>query len=265
MNFVYSQSSLKHFFMEMYNILKDTDPKVLEIWYEISEIKFFKKFDNSELREFLYNFNCVSIQKGNYINYLVINKISFIIECFKFIDSDIQKLSDLLEYDGFEALIKNILLENNYNALNNFRFSDKSDFKSKTKQIRYEIDVIGLYRNKVLIIDAKRWKRKDSYSSINKAATLQLQRVIALKRNPEILSRLITKLSKKSDNLPKMLPFFLLPIMVTLEDNSIKISEKGVPLVSIYQFNSFLQELRMNISHFTTIKFNKLFIQTQLF
>lgn len=251
--------------MEIYNILKETDTNVLEIWYEISEIRFFKKFDNSELRDFLNNFNCVSIQKGNYVNYLVINKISFIIECFKFLDTDIQKLSDLLEYDGFEALIKKILLENNYNALNNFRFSDKSDFKSKTKQIRYEIDVIGLYQNNIVIIDAKQWKRKDSYSSINKAANLQLQRVIALKKNPEIFSRLITKLSKKLDNLPKMLPFHLLPIMVTLEDNSIKISEKRVPLVSIYQFNSFLQELRMNISHFRSIKINKLFIQKQLF
>ena len=67
----------------------------------------------------------------------------------------------------------------------NFRFSDNSSLKYETSQKRYEIDVIGIYQNYILIIDAKQWKRKDSYGAMNKAANLQYQRVIALKKNPE--------------------------------------------------------------------------------
>ena len=49
--------------------------------------------------------------------------------------------------------------------------------------------------------------------------------------------------------------------MVTLEENWIKISENFVPLVSIYRFNSFLQELRKNLSYFRTFKISKLSFQ----
>jgi len=264
---LFSKSSIKQLFLEIYRILKETDLKVTEIWFEIAEIRFFKNFNNSELLDFIKNFDFISVEKSNFINYIVINKIAFIIDCFKYLEFfDIHKLSNLLlDYDGFEALIKAILLENNYRVTKNFRFSDRSNFKTETSQKRYEIDVIGIYQNYVLIIDAKQWKKKDSYSSINKAASLQLQRAIALKKNPETFSNLICTLLEKTHKLQSKLPFILIPLMVTLEDNSIKISEKSIPLVGIYHFNSFLQELRENLSYFNTLKVKKIFIQTQLF
>ncbi|MHA1658939.1 MAG: hypothetical protein ACTSUT_07435 [Promethearchaeota archaeon] len=265
---MFNYSALKRFFSEIYKILKNTDKNIKQAWFEISDINFLKRFDKFELKEFLNNFEFVKIKKGNYINYIVIDKILFILDGIKYLELDIKNLSELVDYNGFEALIQEILLRNNYKAIKNFRFSDKSNFKSITSQKRYEIDVIGIYQSFpsfILIIDAKQWKRRDSFGAINKAANLQFRRVKALKKNPEAFSLLVQKLLGVNSKVKRYLPFKLIPAMVSLEDNSIKLNDNQVPLVSIYNFNAFLQELRKNLRHFKLIEINKINIQKQLF
>ena len=173
-------------------------------------------------------------------------------------------MSYLLNYDGFEALIQEILSQNGYRTIKNFRFSDKSNLKYETSQKRYEIDVIGIYQSFILIIDAKQWKRKDSYGAMNKAANLQYQRVVALKKNPDTISDLIQKLLGMSCNVRKRLPFTLIPLMVTLETNWIKINDNSVPLVGIYNLNSFLHELQITQKYFKAVKVSKISSQKQL-
>ena len=264
MSDLFSASALKQFFLEIYNLLKEGNSEVTELWFEISEITFLKRLNDLELQEFLERFDFISIQKGNYINYIVIDKIMFITKCMQFLELDVDQLSLLLNYDGFEALIQEILSQNNYRTIKNFRFSDKSDLKYETSQKRYEIDVIGIYQNFILVIDAKQWKRKDSYGAMNKAANLQYQRVVALKKNPETISDLIQKLLGMRCNVRKRLPFTLIPLMVTLETNWIKINENSVPLVGIYNLNSFLDELKVNLQYFKTVKVSKIIAQKQL-
>lgn len=259
-----SKIPLNQLFNEIYHILRETDTNVTEIWWEISQIPFLNQFSNFELGDFLMNFNFISLQKGNYQDYVVINKILFIIESINILKLDIKNISEILNYDGFEALIQEILTRNNYITSKNVRFSDKSNFKSKTSQKRYEIDIIGINLKYILLIDAKQWRRKDSFSSINKAADLQLRRSIALKKNPEFFSKLIQNILGLNTLIRKRLPFTLIPMMVTLEDNSIKINNNQIPLVSIYELNSFLQELQHNLHYFKTIKINKLNIQKRL-
>jgi len=99
---------------------------------------------------------------------------------------------------------------------------------------------------------------------MNKAANLQYQRVIALKKNPEILSNLIQNLLGMKFNFRKRLPFILIPVMVTLEANWVRINENYIPLVGIDNFNSFLQELRINLQYFKTIEVDRIFVQKQL-
>lgn len=264
MSDLFSPPSLKQFFLEIYNLLKERESEVIELWFEISDIEFLTNFSDLELREFLERFDFISIQKGNYINYIVINKIVFITRCMQFLELDVRHLSNLVNYDGFEALIQEILSQNNYRTIKNFRFSDKSNLKYETSQKRYEIDVIGIYRSYILVIDAKQWKRKDSYSAMNKAANLQSQRVVALKQNPETISDLIQSLLGMSCNVQKRLPFTLIPIMVTLETNWIKINDNSVPLVGISDLNSFLHELQINLQYFKTVKVSKISSQKQL-
>ena len=157
-----------------------------------------------------------------------------------------------------------ILSKNSYTSTKNFRFSDKSNFKFKTSQKKYEVDVIGIYHKYILLIDAKQWKRKDSYSSMSKAANLQYHRAVALKKNPEILSKLIQDLLGNNVNWKRRLPFLIIPVIVTLEDNNIKFNENQIPLVSIYELNSFIQELHINLEYFKIIRINKINIQKTL-
>jgi len=264
MSKIYSPASIKTFFNEIYALLKSSEDNKSG-WFEFSKINSLKNLSKYEIKEFLANFDFIDIIKGNYnINYLKIDKIQFVMESIQILNLDLKFVSELLDYSGFEQLIHLILLKNNYKVLNNFRFSDKSNFKIETAQKRYEIDVIGINKKFVLLIDAKQWKRKDSYSSMNKAANLQYQRVIALKKNPDAFSKLIQNLLGINTDLKHYLPFNLIPMMVTLEDNTNKISDNQVPLVSIYFFNNFLQELERYSNYYRSIKIRKINVQKKL-
>ena len=260
----FTENLLKQFFIEIFHRLRETNTDVIEIWLEFSKIPFLNQFNDSDLKEFIGNFNFISLKKGNYQFYIVINKILFITEAFKILELDIRQISEILNYSGFEIFVQKILSKNGYETTRNFRFSDKSNFKFKTSQKKYEIDIIGINLKYVLLIDAKQWKRKDSFSSINKAADLQYRRAIALKKNPEVFSRIIQDSLGTKVDLKKRLPFLLIPMMVTVEDNSIKINSNQIPLVSIYELNSFLQELHKNLCYFKIVKINKLSIQQRL-
>jgi hypothetical protein len=261
---LYSDSSLQNFFTEIHHILRETDSQITEIWCEFSKISFFHGLRKTDLYGFLNRFEFISLRKGNYIYYIVIDKILFIINCIKFLKYDITHLSEILDYSGFEALIEEILTRNNYRTTTNFRFSENSKLKSNISQKKFEIDVIGIYLKYILIIDAKQWKRKDSYGPLNKAANLQYNRTIALKQNPEAFSKLITSILGEEPFIKKYIPFILIPIMVTLEDNSIKLNENQIPLVSIYEFNAFLLEFPKNLHYFKTIQIDKVFLQKTL-
>lgn len=260
-----NSSIVKKFFNEIYEKVKQSNIDVTELWCEISEINALHSFNHYEVRDFLSYLDSISIKKGNYMPYIVINKIKFMTECLRFMDNDIKSLAELLDFGGFEALIQEILVQNNYRAIKNYRFTDKSNFKSETSQKRYEIDIIAIQQNYILLIDAKQWRRKDSYSAMNKAADLQFRRALALKNNPEIFSNLIQNLMSSNLKMRIKFPFILIPLTVSLESNWIKINDNSIPLVSIQNLNSFLQELRFNLEYFKTIEVNRIGIQKQLF
>ncbi|MFW9823897.1 MAG: NERD domain-containing protein [Candidatus Thorarchaeota archaeon] len=251
---LYPYSSLRQFFSEIYHILREADKNVTEIWCEIPKIKSIINLSKFELLEFLEKFEFISIKKGNYIQYIVINKVLFIIDCINLLQFDIKDLSEILDYNGFEILVKEILSRNNYHSITNFRFSDRFGRKSGKAKKRYEIDVIGIFSKYILIIDAKQWKRRDTYNVLNKAATKQYHRILALKQNPIVFTKLFIKILGKLPNLLHQSHYILIPLMVTLEDNIIKLNDIQVPLVSIYELNAFLLELPKNLHYFKTIQ-----------
>ena len=258
----FEYSKLHQFFHEILKVLEDTNKEAVEIWCDPSDLNSLKKFERIERSNFLLNFDFIRRSKGNYVS---INKVLFILDCIKYLDTDLKNLSKILNYNGFESLIYEILLRNGFYATKNFRFSDKSNFKSKTSQGRYEIDVIGIHKNFVLLIDAKQWRRKDSFSSMNGAANLQLQRVYALKKNPDVFTNLIHKLLGLRQNILERLPFVLIPMMVTFEESFSKLNTNSIPLVSIYRFPSFLLEYENYLQYYKTVKIKKISVQTTLF
>ncbi len=259
-----SAESLRHFFFEILGNFKKNEREAIEIWYEPLEIQTITGLEKHDIENLLEYFDFIKKTKINKLNFISIDKILFFLEALKYIELDIKKLSELLDFTGFETLIYEILLKNDFYAIKNFRFSDKSDFKAQTKQKMYEIDVIGLIKNYLIVIDAKQWKKRDSFSAINKAANLQLRRVNALKNNPEVFSNLIQKLLGLNQNIKKRLPFILIPIMVTLEENISRMNDNLIPLVSIYKFRSFLQEFEKNLEFFKHVEIRKISIQKTL-
>ncbi|MHA1687767.1 MAG: hypothetical protein ACTSYC_00595 [Promethearchaeota archaeon] len=262
MNSYLPHLELKDFYLEIFWFLSKSDVELRNPWINSSEIEFLKQLDDQQRDYFLEQFPFIKKERWNHIS---IDKIAFILEAMEFLRKDLYSLSKLLDYHGFEELIQEILKRNGYHALRNFHFSDKSNFKNKTRQKKYEIDVIGFNNKYLLCIDAKQWQKKDSYISMNKAANLQLQRVLALQFNPNTLSVMLQDLIGISKMKRVRVPFFSIPIIVTLEHNTSRFNEKNIPLVSIFQFNAFLQELYLNLPHFYKVEIKSLTYQTQLF
>lgn len=255
------RSTIQRFLLEIYELLEAAESNVIENRFDISKLKSFNELRKSEIFDFLSNFEFIKLKK----DCVIVNKVQFIIDCIKFLDLDIKKFSEILDYKGFEAIVFEILVRNGYQAIKNFRFTDHSNFKSETKQKRYEIDVIGICGKNILLVDAKQWFRKDSYGALNKAANMQCQRVEALKNNPDAFSKIISQVLGVRFNAQKALPLLLIPVLVTLEDNTSRLNENQVPLVSIQSFNAFLQELELYIHDYKIFEIKSVNVQKKLF
>lgn len=257
-----NRSILEQFIGEVLSKWENQDIKLLDSWFPLSEFDCLRNLAPYELSDVLRSLNFVNSIKDDYVN---VDKIEFILFGLRFLPADLKDLSHLLDFKGFEVLIKELLLKNGFHAINNFRFTDNSPYKSKTKQKRYEIDVIGINRNHVLVIDAKKWNKKDSFSAMCKAADLQHQRVLALKKNPDAVFSMLSHLLGTRKLQKRYLPLYLIPIMVTYEENKKYQNLNRIPLVPISRFNSFLQEFQDHLEYLPTVKIGKIQVQTRLF
>lgn len=96
---------------------------------------------------------------------------------------------------------------------------------------RVEFDVIAGKRPWVLLIEAKRWKRVSS--SIRQIVSRHLEKVGLVAREPEVL------MSRIGINWGEAV---LVPVVITWHRVSTELID-GVPVVGIYQVNSFINEL----------------------
>ncbi len=253
-----SREKIQLFFRELFQVLKSIKKNWNTPWIEIPTISFFNNLNVHEINEFIHYFNFLKKEAFNCIS---INKIEFIIESMAILNYDIKVYSEIIDYHGFELLIKKILCRNGYYVINNFYFSDNSPLKAQNGQKRYEIDIVGLKKDILLIIDAKQWFKRSPSQAISNAANLQYQRGLALIQNPEILNELLSKLlnsfkHKKKKPVKRYGLLKLVPLMVTLEENFMKLNENHVPLVCINRLNSFLNELGITLDKFHYLIFN---------
>ncbi|TFF98172.1 MAG: hypothetical protein EU547_02260 [Promethearchaeota archaeon] len=239
--------SIESIFSEIYHLILSSKRKIYDPWIKITEVTSFQDIDDYEIDQFIDCFPFIKRERWNHIS---IDKIEFILNASQILSLDIKRLAEkLLNFQGFERLIKEIISKMGYLAITNFRFTDHSEYKNKTSQERYEVDIIGLDAPYLLIIDAKEWIRRSPFASLNNAANLQYQRGIALTKNPKILKNLLNKLIDSPERFKKLFeksfPLKLIPIMVTLEDNYVRLNQKQIPFVSIHQLTSFLSELEI--------------------
>lgn len=139
--------------------------------------------------------------------------------------NDIETVSKYLTWQDFEALASDLLNLAGYASERDLRFSKPS---------RMQIDVLGVNYNSQLAIvaDCKHWKRND-LSSLSSCA----------KRQADRASKLLAHRRKIS---------YAIPIVLTLHAIKIRFVD-GIPLVPIFEFNSFVKELPLHLSEIKVI------------
>nr|KJR71323.1 MAG: hypothetical protein TU36_08590 [Vulcanisaeta sp. AZ3] len=141
----------------------------------------------------------------------------------KGLNVDLEELSGLLPWDEFEALIRLIFEEWGFRVVSRLRVPAMGT--------RVEFDVIAFKEPRVLLIEAKRWRRISS--SISMIVEKHLKKVELVSRKPEVLmNRLGVRWGEA----------LLIPIIITWHKIAMQVID-GMPIVSIYQVNSFIMEL----------------------
>lgn len=234
---------------------------------------------NKEKKHYLYEENDLSN------GFIQINHIS------KFIETALKTISlsqliQIFDWKNFEDFIGYILQNFGYKTATNFRFSlnlksyDGPKIISRTTkkiQKRFEIDIVGIKENIILFIDAKLWRRNvDITSNLNTASKYQSDRVHAFSRDQFAIEKLKKILirqcgKKKKITIPKKSKIlalkeqsvtYIYPIIVYVGPGRHKISNCGVPLVSLKDFSSFMQNFLSNSPSFVRYKLKQKSIQS---
>lgn len=144
-------------------------------------------------------------------------------------ENDIETVSKYLTWQDFEAFASDLLNLAGYVSARDLRFS---------KPTRMQIDVLGINYNSQLAIvaDCKHWKRND-LSSLSSCAKRQAERASRLLAHRRTIS-------------------YAIPIILTLHAINIRFVD-GIPLVPIFKFDSFVEELPLHLSEMKVISRNE--------
>nr|MDO8085106.1 restriction endonuclease [Candidatus Sigynarchaeum springense] len=170
------------------------------------------------------------------------------------LDVDLADVS-LLHWTDFEKLVQHAMVENGYATKKNYRFLDG-------KGKRHEVDVVAIDKRSkehfIFFIDAKNWDyhTNSSTARILEAANEQYQRCVALGETLPVLSDLLFEMNLQWNKC------IIMPMVVTLLDPPVR--DFFVPIVSILQFNGFMQEFTSNMDTYKKKYVSGIPIQTQL-
>jgi hypothetical protein len=140
--------------------------------------------------------------------------------------ADIQRVSDLLCWQEFEAIAAVALEANGYTVSKNVRF--------KGKGRRWEIDVVGCLKPRVICIDCKHYHHNINFSGLGRMAEEQVGRVEAFaEASPNAAVPVECGQWEHAE-------FF--PVILTLLSSSAKF-HKDVPLVPVLQLRDFLTQI----------------------
>ncbi|MCS7369426.1 MAG: hypothetical protein NDF57_06930 [archaeon GBS-70-058] len=148
--------------------------------------------------------------------------------------TDVERVSKFLSWREFEVLCSDVLKL--------FEFHVDRNVKFKYGSKRFEIDVIGYKFPYIICLDCKHWS-EGRLSAIK--ASLENHY-----RKTSIFS--LHFLSRSSVNYPRGELIFI-PVVVTLLDYVAGVYD-GLPIVSIFKFNSFINDLPMLISSLKVIR-----------
>lgn len=166
----------------------------------------------------------------------VLDKTSLWIMLYS-LDVDLADVS-FLHWTDFEKLVQHAMSENGYVTKKNYRFMDG-------KGKRHEVDVVAIDRRSrehfIFMIDAKNWdyRANSSTARLLVAANEQYNRCVALGDAQDELSSLLLEMKIE------WVKCIIVPIVVTLLEPPVH--DFFIPIVSILQFNGFMQEFGENM------------------
>ena len=134
----------------------------------------------------------------------------------------VDELSIVLNWRDFEGLTAEILSQNDFAVIKNMMLTKP----------RMEIDVVGIKLGIAILIDCKHWKQY-SPSSLKTAVQKQIERT----------KKYVVKTQGS----------VAVPVIVTLYKDKIDFID-GVPIVPIFQFDSFIHEFYGNLDSMKTIR-----------
>ena len=134
----------------------------------------------------------------------------------------IEEVSRYIDWKDFEGLVAEILDSKHFDVLRNFRLTKPT----------MEIDVVGVRLGIALIIDCKHWKRL-SHSALETIVVKQVERVKHYISNAKDVTAA--------------------PVIVTLNQEETSFISK-VPIVSILQLSSFIDEFYGSMEEIKTIE-----------
>jgi Holliday junction resolvase-like predicted endonuclease len=151
--------------------------------------------------------------------------------------ADLERVCRALGWKEFEDLTALVLDKNEYRVVKHFRF--------KGVGRRYEIDVLGLKEPIILCVECKRWRQ-----SWRRAATVEV-----VKKQAERTKALAKCLPEPKDRLrvAKWKEINIMSLVVVLSDTPIKMFD-GFPVIPIFNFNSFLNEMQAYMDELTLLK-----------
>ena len=134
----------------------------------------------------------------------------------------IEEVSRYIDWKDFEGLVAEILDSKHFDVLRNFRLTKPT----------MEIDVVGVRLGIALIIDCKHWKRL-SHSALETIVVKQVERVKHYMSNAKDV--------------------IAAPVIVTLNQEETSFIS-NVPIVSILQLSSFIDEFYGSMEEIKTIE-----------
>jgi len=176
--------------------------------------------------------------RGSILEIASDQRLQLVIEAIKY-GVDIERASRFLEWKEFEKMTAEAFEINGYLVDRNFRF--------KSYDKRWEIDLLARKRPLVVCVDCKHWHHGWSRASIVKIADAQVRRTKAL---TESLQHLRDKMDFND-----WTRVMLVPVILSLIPASFKFHD-NTPIVPILQLGSFISELPAQanlLTHFSTI------------
>jgi len=137
--------------------------------------------------------------------------------------ADIERVCRSLGWQAFEDLVALMLEANGFSTQKHYRF--------KTSRRRFEIDVLGLKKPLVLLIECKRWARSWQRAATMKIVEQQLTRTTAFVNEFHAARRPL--------GLHGWRDAWVLPLILTLSETPVK-THQQVPVIPIFYLHAFL-------------------------